>query len=75
MKIRFCPKDMANYAILYFYQTYINPNIEHHSGDMYETSYKLLNPTTSAHELVEKKLNLYCFLRFEFEYITWKSTI
>ena len=66
---------MANYAIFILVPNIYKSNIEHQSGDMYETPCKLLNPTTSAHELVEKKLNLYYFLRFEFEYITWKSTI
>jgi hypothetical protein len=57
---------MANYAIFILVPNIYKSNIEHQSGDMYETSYKLLNPTTSAHELVEKKLKLYYFLRFEF---------
>jgi len=39
-QIDYFSKDMANYAIFILVPNIYKSNIEHQSGDMYETSYK-----------------------------------
>jgi len=46
MKMRFFFKGYGDLCYFYTCTKHILSNIEHQSGDMYETSYKLLNPTT-----------------------------